>query len=281
MTMDLDATRPPSFHGLTDQPVYPAGVAYRMRTPIASRRDDDAVPQPQCGPLLHRDAQLHRHDSRVGAGLRVRRDVQAFCPRPVDALGLRDVLLNLQPNDAGFAWRAEGGSALGPFTGTGAILLPRGQRSIVQVAALNVSGTRASGSLRSDPGGFTGRLDVAGGGLDGQLLFNPVGRNQRIAVNLVAGDARFVGPPPILVAPIQGGTDGALRTEVIGPGPSSGIISNLFRHGNVVERRREGPSPSVSPPCHRFGRRDRGSVSGPAFIVAVRHSGHTNWEHAQ
>ena len=47
------------------------------------------------------------------------------------------------------------------------------QPAIIQFAALNVSGTRASGALRSDPGGFTGVLDVAGGGLDGRLQFNP------------------------------------------------------------------------------------------------------------
>src|SRR3954464_1106372 len=66
------------------------------------------------------------------------------------------------------------------------------------------------------------------------------------------------------------GTDGAVLTEVIDPEPSGGIVSNLFRHGNVVERGREGPSPSASPPCHRFGRKDRGSTFGPAFIVAGR-----------
>jgi hypothetical protein len=32
-----------------------------------------------------------------------------------------------------------------------------------------------------------------------------------------------------------------------------GIISNLFKHGNVVERRREGPSPSASPSRRRLG----------------------------
>src|SRR3954470_15215943 len=34
-----------------------------------------------------------------------------------------------------------------------------------------------------------------------------------------------------------------------------GIISNHFRYGNVVERRREGPSPSASPSRRRLGSR--------------------------
>ncbi|HYI64026.1 MAG TPA: translocation/assembly module TamB domain-containing protein [Allosphingosinicella sp.] len=119
--------------------------------------------------------------------------------RPADSLGLRNVLLNLEPNATGYAWRAEGGSTLGPFNGSGGILLPQGRPAIVQVAALNVSGTWASGALRADPDGFTGQLAVAGGGLEGRLLFGPFRGHQRIAVNLTANEARFAGPPPILI----------------------------------------------------------------------------------
>jgi translocation and assembly module TamB len=119
--------------------------------------------------------------------------------RPMDSLGLANVVMNLEPNEAGYAWRADGGSTLGPFTGTGSVLLPRGAPALIQFAALNVSGTRASGALRSDPDGFTGQLDVAGGGLDGRLQFAPLNRRQRIAVNLTAADARFAGPPPIVI----------------------------------------------------------------------------------
>jgi translocation and assembly module TamB len=125
--------------------------------------------------------------------------VTARLERPMDALGLSDVTLSLEPNAGGFAWRAEGGSMLGPFTGNGQILLPAGQPATIQVATLNVSGTRMSGALRSDPGGFTGRLDVDGGGLTGRLLFAPFNGHQRIAVNLTANDASFVGPPPIVI----------------------------------------------------------------------------------
>lgn len=162
--------------------------------------------------------------------------------RPVDSLGLANVLLNLEPNAAGFAWRAEGGSTLGPFTGNGAILLPSGQPAIIQFAALDVSGARATGALRSDAGGFTGRLDVAGGGLSGRLLFDPVGQNQRIAVNLAAVDARFVGPPPIVMrrGTIEGvvvlnpaGT--SLEGRVVARGLSRGPLSiaNLEAQGSL------------------------------------------------
>ena len=44
-----------------------------------------------------------------------------------------------------------------------------GQPATIEVAALNVR-ARATGALRADPGGFTGRLRVTGGGLDGSSL---------------------------------------------------------------------------------------------------------------
>ncbi|HKT15931.1 MAG TPA: translocation/assembly module TamB, partial [Allosphingosinicella sp.] len=119
--------------------------------------------------------------------------------RPMDSLGLSNVLLMLDPTPAGFNYRAEGGSTLGPFTSHGAILLPRGQPATIRIAALDVSGTHAQGSLRSDPGGFTGRIDVAGGGLEGPLLFTPQAGVQRIEAHLQANGAHFAGPPPIVI----------------------------------------------------------------------------------
>jgi translocation and assembly module TamB len=119
--------------------------------------------------------------------------------RPSEALGLADVLLNLDPTQAGYAYRAQGRSHLGLFTSNGAILMPRDRPTLIQVAALNVSSTRASGVLRPDPGGFTGVLIVAGGGLDGKLSFDPWNNIQRIQADLTANGARFAGPPPIVI----------------------------------------------------------------------------------
>ncbi|HEV2747544.1 MAG TPA: translocation/assembly module TamB domain-containing protein [Allosphingosinicella sp.] len=137
-------------------------------------------------------------------------------PRPNQAMGLADVLLDLDPTAEGFAYRADGQSHLGPFTSRGAILLPKGRPTLIQVAALDVSGTHGSGLLRADPGGFTGRLDVAGGGLGGRLLFNPVGSVQRIEAHLEADNARFAGPPPITIR--RGKLDGVI---LLNPGATS------------------------------------------------------------
>ena len=118
---------------------------------------------------------------------------------PNRAMGLADVQLDLAPSPAGFDYQAQGGSTLGHFSSHGAILLPRDQPAVIQVAALAVSGTNASGSLRSDPGGFTGALQVAGGGLSGRLAFSPVGTVQKIAIGLDADHARFNGAAPLTV----------------------------------------------------------------------------------
>ena len=118
---------------------------------------------------------------------------------PNETMGLTNVLLNLDPTAAGFAFRANGGSRLGPFTASGAILLPKDQPALIQFAALDVSGARATGTLRSDPGGFTGVLNVAGSGLSGKLSFDPVRDVQRIQVELTADNAKLAGPPPIQI----------------------------------------------------------------------------------
>ena len=128
--------------------------------------------------------------------------------RPNDAAGLRDVRLSLAPTAAGFAYNATGGSTLGPFSSEGRILLPPGNATSFQIARLDISGTRLAGTLRSDTGGFTGRLSVGGGGLNGELLLRPQNGVQRIEAHLTANNARFAGPPPISIA--SGRVDGVV-----------------------------------------------------------------------
>ncbi|WP_312489737.1 translocation/assembly module TamB, partial [Sphingomonas sp.] len=112
---------------------------------------------------------------------------------PNAAMGLSDVRAHLDPTDQGFAFRAAGGSRLGPFQASGAILLPKGQDAVVQFQPIAVAGTHATGALTVGEGGFTGRLGVAGGGLSGELLFRPVGDVQRIEAHLAAQQAQLSG----------------------------------------------------------------------------------------
>ena len=117
--------------------------------------------------------------------------IDLFLDRPNDSLGIRAMHLLLVPNAAGFDYRASGGSKLGPFTSLGQILLPSGQPTVIAIAALDAGGAHANGRLRSDPGGFTGQLNLTGGSLQGTLGFAPVGGAQKIDAHLTAANASF------------------------------------------------------------------------------------------
>ena len=119
--------------------------------------------------------------------------VDLYLDKPNETLGLSGVRILLDPTAAGYNYKANGGSRLGPFTSNGRILMPHGGKTIIAIAALDVNGAKASGQLRADPGGFTGTLDVAGGGLNGMLAFAPVGDAQKIEVHLNADHAVFPG----------------------------------------------------------------------------------------
>jgi translocation and assembly module TamB len=144
--------------------------------------------------------------------------------RPNDALGLRAMRLLLLPTAAGFDYRASGGSKLGPFTSNGRILLPKNGATIIAIASLDAGGAHARGDLRSEPGGFRGRLTLAEGTLAGTLDFSPAGQAQRIDAHLTASNANFPG----ILAVRSGRADGTIvladeRTTVDGTVDARGI----------------------------------------------------------
>jgi translocation and assembly module TamB len=152
--------------------------------------------------------------------------VELLLDRPNDALGITAMRLLLEPTAAGFDYRASGGSRLGPFTSNGQILLPKNGPTVIAIAALDAGGAHASGRLRSDPGGFNGRLLLAGGTLGGTLDFSPVGGAQRIDAHLTANNANFPGA----FAVRSGRADGTIiladeRTTVDGTLDARGIVS--------------------------------------------------------
>ena len=100
--------------------------------------------------------------------------VDLLLQSPNAALGITAMRLLLNPTATGFEYRARGGSKLGPFTSFGQILLPHGSPTVIAIAALDAGGAHASGSLKSDPGGFNGRLTLANGTLAGTLDFSPL-----------------------------------------------------------------------------------------------------------
>ncbi len=116
-----------------------------------------------------------------------------FLESPNEALGIKAMHLLLNPTGSGFDYRASGGSKLGPFTSNGQILLVENGPTTIVITSLDAGGAHASGRLRSDPGGFTGRLTLAGGTLGGTLDFAPVSGAQRIDAHLTASNASFPG----------------------------------------------------------------------------------------
>jgi translocation and assembly module TamB len=131
--------------------------------------------------------------------------------RPVPALGLTDTSLALDTDPHGFRFRAAGGSTLGPFTASGLIHALPDQPTVIDVADLAVTGTRARGSVRSDPQGFSGRLTLAGGGIAGTLDFAPAGAIQAIDPHLA-----FTGATVALATPVKlrtGRLDGRIRLD--------------------------------------------------------------------
>ncbi|MCF2514459.1 translocation/assembly module TamB domain-containing protein [Sphingomonas sp. G124] len=155
--------------------------------------------------------------------------VELFLDRPNEALGIRDMRLFLDPTAAGFDYRADGQSRLGPFTSHGQILLPKGARTTIAIAALDVAGTTGKGSLRADPGGFSGRLQLAGGGLNGSLDFAPINDDQQIEAHLLANNLSLPGPPAFSVR--SGRVDGTIllaegRTTLDGVVTARGLTTS-------------------------------------------------------
>ncbi len=119
--------------------------------------------------------------------------------RPLNSAGLSGVTLRLVPNARGFDFTSVGQSLLGPFTARGAIIIGGTGSTVIDLAELAVGGATARGRVALLSGGLSGRLLVAGGGVDGTVDLAMPGGIQRIAAALTARDARFAGPPAILI----------------------------------------------------------------------------------
>ena len=150
--------------------------------------------------------------------------VDLLLQSPNAALGITAMHLLLNPTATGFEYRARGGSKLGPFTSFGQILLPHGSPTVIAIAALDAGGAHASGSLKSDPGGFNGRLTLANGTLAGTLDFSPASGAQRIEAHLTASSANFPGA----LAARSGRVDGTIiianeRTTIEGVVDAKGV----------------------------------------------------------
>ena len=123
--------------------------------------------------------------------------VELFLDSPNEALGIRDMRLLLDPTAAGFDYRANGQSRLGPFTSNGRILLPKGRpRRSSSIAALDVAGTTARaatcGPIRA---ASPARSTSPAAGSTGRSASRPVGGDQQIEAHLHGEQRALAGPP--------------------------------------------------------------------------------------
>jgi translocation and assembly module TamB len=151
--------------------------------------------------------------------------------RPLPALRLAEVRIELTPDAAGYGYRAGGGSLLGAWTSAGALALPPGAPARLAVDRLDVAGTRAQGALVAGTGGFDGRLAVTGAGLAGAIEFDRPGQVQRIAVDLDADNARLALQPALAIR--RGALDGEFLLGADGLVTDATLTARGLRRGTL------------------------------------------------
>ncbi|USI73836.1 translocation/assembly module TamB domain-containing protein [Sphingomonas morindae] len=164
--------------------------------------------------------------------------VRLLLDRPVPALGLAGVRVALDPVPEGFALQAQGGSTLGPFTLGGRILTPPQQPTVIDVAALAVSGTRATGRLTAVGPVLAGRLAVAGGGLTGTIDLAAAQALQRILVHIAAADARLAGDADLTVR--RGRADADIVLDPAATRVTAQVMARGLRRGTIFLARADG-----------------------------------------
>ncbi|WP_420607251.1 translocation/assembly module TamB domain-containing protein [Novosphingopyxis sp.] len=158
---------------------------------------------------------------------------------PFDTAKLANVRLVLDPTDSGFAYRAEGGSVLGPFSSSGNILLPKGSGALFDIERLVAADTVARGRLRPENGGLTGSLAVGGGGVNGNLRLIGQPGGQRIQGSFGAKNARFGNGGDLMVRTADGTIDAFFtegRSDVDATLRAQGISQGNFVLGTLDAR---------------------------------------------
>ncbi|MEP6784557.1 MAG: translocation/assembly module TamB domain-containing protein [Sphingomonadales bacterium] len=164
--------------------------------------------------------------------------VDLILASPLPSAQLNNVRAQLMPTAQGFTWTANGGSMLGAFQGNGAILLPSGGQTVIQIASLTASGVKASGDLRIVTGGLAGQLTVAGGGLTGNVLLSTERGIQRVEAHLTARDVKLIGPPLMVVQ--RGKLDLIALLDPKGTSVDATFTGQGLRYGDVALARLTG-----------------------------------------
>jgi len=157
--------------------------------------------------------------------------VDLVLERPLDAAGLADVHVLLDPYEAGYHFRAEGQSTLGPFASKGDIVMPRSGPTMIAVADISVNGAHGNGVITIIPNGFEGRIGFLGSAKGPVDLVVRDGVQHMIADMRMEG-ARFTGVPTIDIR------RGRLQAEMVFAPEATKIDATLRGSGIQMDKLR-------------------------------------------
>ena len=145
---------------------------------------------------------------------------------------------------------------------------------MISIAALDAGGAHASGDLISYPGGFSGRLTLAGGTLGGTLDFAPAAGAQRIDAHLTANNASFPGAFAVRTGRIDGSIILAdERTTLDGVVDARGVdvggmtLARLTANAKLVNGSRPSPRRLHRPRRRRLCVLDASPTSRPTSFA--------------
>ncbi|HEX8654768.1 MAG TPA: translocation/assembly module TamB domain-containing protein [Allosphingosinicella sp.] len=125
--------------------------------------------------------------------------VQLQAANPGLGFGLRNVNATVRSTAQGWAIRATGESAYGPFTADVVALTRRGPLTL-QINQLTIAGVTFSGRVTQSPAGpWIGTLSMSGQGIEGEARLGAEGRYQRIEVAATANGAQIPGDVPTTI----------------------------------------------------------------------------------
>jgi translocation and assembly module TamB len=174
----------------------------------------------------------------TGSGTLERPLVRLRAERPGLGVGLRAVEAELRGVANGYAIKAAGQSAYGPFTAD--LLLRSGKGPIaVDVRKASFAGVDFAGSLvQTRSGPYAGTLTLAGSGLNGSVRLSAAGADQRADFDIAANAARIPGDLPISIG--QGSIKGSAILTPRGPTATGRFALSDVRQGEASLSRAQG-----------------------------------------
>ncbi|MFM7028347.1 MAG: translocation/assembly module TamB domain-containing protein [Chakrabartia sp.] len=163
--------------------------------------------------------------------------INLLLARPNAALGLANVRLLLVPKPTGYDWTAMGGSAAGPLSGRGDVLLPQGRAAQIRIAQLRAGTLGASGQLTAVPGGLAGAV-LLEGAAKGRLDLDVAQGRQRIRADVDARRIVWAGSPQLAFG--RGRFNGTLLLGPKGPDVDGRLSARDVAYGSLTAARLDG-----------------------------------------